>query len=149
MFSRKTIIGCILVAALIAPTGAMAAGGGSCSACDQYTETTPAASGPRQTNKKPKVVKPSAPIQKALVSVKTPTHRKTLRKIATDERYGAAIGQIPEATVRAPSASVAKSLGYAITNPGSGSTGRLGALLAVIVLTTIAVGVNAIRKQRT
>lgn len=127
----------------------MAAGGGSCSACGQYTETTPAASGPKQANKKPKVVKPSVPTQKALSSVTKPAHRKTLKKIATDERYGASIGQIPEATVRTPSASVGKSLGYAITNPGSGSTGRLGALLAVIVLTTIAVGVNAIRKQRT
>ena len=149
MLPRKTIIGFILVAALIVPTGAMATGGGRCSACGQYDETTPAASGPKQTNKKPKVVKPSAPTQNALNSVTTPAHRQTLKKIATDERYGASIGQIPEATVRAPSASVVKSLGWAITNPGSGSTGRLGALLAVIVLTTIAVGVNAIRKQRT
>ena len=148
MFSRKTIIGCILVTALIVPAGAMAAGGGNCSACDQYTETVPVASGPKQTNKKPKVVKPSALTQKALSSVTTAAHRKMLKKIATDERYGASIGQIPEATIRTPSASVGKSLRYAITN-GSGSTGRLGALLAVIVLTTIAVGVNAIRKQRT
>jgi len=149
VFPRKTIIGFILVAALIVPAGAMAAGGGRCSACGQYDETTPTASGPKQTNKKPKVVKPSALTQQALSSVTTPALRQMLKKIATDERYGASIGQIPEATVRAPSASVVKSLGWAITNPGSGSTGRLGALLAVIVLTTIAVGVNAIRKQRT
>lgn len=149
MFPRKTIIGFILVAALIVPAGAMAAGGGRCSACGQYDETTPTASGPKKTNKKPKVVKPSALTQQTLNSVTTPALRQTLKKIATDERYGASIGQIPEATVRVPSASVVKSLGWAITNPGSGSTGRLGALLAVIVLTTIAVGVNAIRKQRT
>jgi hypothetical protein len=148
VFSRKTIIGCILVAALIVPTAAMAAGGGSCSACDQYTESVPAASGQKKANKKPKVVKPSVPTQTALRSVPK-AHRKTLKRFVTDERYGASIGRIPEATVNTPSASVGRSLGYAITNPGSGSTGRLGALLAIIVLTTIAVGVNAIRKQRT
>lgn len=72
-----------------------------------------------------------------------------LKNIATDSRFGASIGKIPAATVKTPSSSLGRSLGAVITSPGSGSTGRLGALLAVIVLTTIVIGVNAIRKQRT
>jgi hypothetical protein len=128
----------------------MAAGGGSCSACDQYTETTPSAGGSKTpSNKKPKITTPSVTTRTALESVKKPARRRTLKKIATDPNYGASIGKLPVATVKTPSASVSHSLGAVIKSPGSGSTGRLGALLAVIVFSTFGIGVNAIRRQRT
>ena len=149
VISRTFIASCILVAALIIPAGAMASGAGGCSACQQYTETTPSAGGSKATSGKKKTVAPSVTTRKTLNSVPKSAHRKTLTKIATDSRYGASIGKIPVATAKTPSASVGRSLGAVITSSGSGSTGRLGALLAVIVLTTIAIGINAIRKQRT
>lgn len=150
VISRTFIASCILVAALIVPAGAMASGAGGCSACQQYTETTPSAGGSKATSGKKKTVAPSVTTRKALKSVPKSAHRNTLEKIATDSRYGASIGKIPVATVKTPSASVGRSLlGAVIPSPGSGSTGRLGALLAVIVLTTIAISINAIRKQRT
>ena len=149
VISRTFIASCILVAALIVPAGAMAAGAGGCSACQQYTETTPSAGGSKATSGKKKTVAPSVTTRKALNSVPKSAHRKTLTKIATDSRFGASIGKLPVATAETPSASVGRSLGAVFMRPGSGSTGRLGALLAVIVLTTIAIGINAIRKQRT
>jgi hypothetical protein len=137
-----------LVAALIVPAGAMAAGTGTCSACQQYTDNPPSAGGSKATSVKKKTVAPSVITRKALNSVPK-SERASFKKITTDSRYGASIGKIPVATVKTPSASLGRSLGAVITSPGSGSTGRLGALLAVIVLTTIAIGINAIRKQRT
>jgi hypothetical protein len=145
VFSRKVIASCILVAALIVPAGAMA----NCSACSQYNDPLPSASGSKATSGKKKTVAPSVTTLKALNSVPKSAYRNTLKKIATDSRYGASIGKLPAATVKTPSASLGRSLGAVITSPSSGSTGRLGALLALIVLTTIAIGVNAIRKQRT
>jgi hypothetical protein len=149
VFSRKAVIVYVLVAALIVPAGAVASGGDTCSACQQYTETTPTAGGSKLRTGKAKTVAPSVTTRKALNYVKKPAQRNTLKKIATDSNFGAAIGKIPAATVKTPSASLGRSLGAAITSPSSGSTGRLGVLLAMIVLSTIAIGVNAIRKQRT
>jgi hypothetical protein len=127
----------------------MAAGAGNCSACQQYVDNPPSAGGSKATSGKKKTVAPSVTTRKVLNSVPKSAHRNTLRNIATDSRYGASIGKIHVATVKTPSASLGRSLGAVITSPGSGSTGRLGALLALIVLTTIAIGINAIRKQRT
>ena len=150
VISRKFIASCILVAALIVPAAAMAAGAGTCSACQVYNDPPSSAGGSKATSEKKKTVAPSVTTRKVLNSVPKSAHRNTLRKIATDSRYGASIGKIPVATVKTPSASLGRSLlGAVIPSPGSGSTGRLGALLAVIVLTTIAIGINAIRKQRT
>lgn len=149
MISRKVIASCILVAALIVPAAATAAGAGTCSACQVYNDPPPSAGGSKATSEKKKTVAPSVTTLKVLKSVPKSAHRNTIKKIATDSRYGALIGKIPVATVKTPSASLGRSLGAVITSPGSGSTGRLGALLALIVLTTSAIGINAIRKQRT
>lgn len=151
MFSRKVIVSCIVIASFIVPAGAMAAGGGNCSAsaCSVYTDPPPSAGNSKATSGKTKTVAPSVTTRKALKTVKKRAHRKTLKILVTDSRYGASAGKIPVATVKTPSVSLGRSLGAVITSPGSGSTGRLGALLALIVLTTLAIGINAIRKQRT
>jgi hypothetical protein len=148
---------CSLAAALILPgvSGAalLAASGGG-SAVDQYTEKTPTSKGSRQVNtgKTAKTVKPTPQVAKALKQVANTKARRTIKKIATDFGFGATIGKIP--AVKSPvttghaDSSLGRSLGAIITSPGAGSAGRLGVLLGVILATTVAVGIGAVRKQR-
>jgi hypothetical protein len=149
---------CSLAAALILPgvSGAslLAAAGGGGSAVDQYTEKTPASTGSKPVNpgKTAKTVKPTPQVARALKKVTNTKARRTIKRIATDFGFGASIDKIPAvkspATTGHVDSSVGRSLGALITSPGSGSAGRLAVLLGVILATTVAVGISAVRKQR-
>ena len=147
---------CSLAAALILPgvSGAslLAASGGG-SAVDQYKEHTPTSKGskPVNTSKTAKTVKPTPQVARALNRVTNSKARGTIMRIATDPGFGASIGKIP--AVKTPAtghadSSFGRSLGAIITSPGAGSAGRLAVLLGVILATTVAVGISAVRKQR-
>ena len=155
---------CSLAAALILPgvSGAslLAAAGGGGSAVDQYcevgscpTEKTPTSKGSKPVNTgKATTVKPTPQVARALNRVTNTKARATIMRIATDTGFGASIGKIP--TVKSPvttghaDSSFGRSLGAIFTSPGAGSAGRLAVLLGVILATTVAVGISAVRKQR-
>ena len=154
---------CSLAAALILPgvSGAslLAAAGGGGSAVDQYcevgscpTEKTPTSKGSKPVNTgKATTVKPTPQVARALNRVTNTKARATIMRIATDTGFGASIGKIP--AVKTPAtghadSSFGRSLGAIITSPGAGSAGRLAVLLGVILATTVAVGISAVRKQR-
>ena len=146
---------CSLAAALILPgvSGAslLAASGGG-SAVDQYKEHTPTSKGSKPVNTgKATTVKPTPQVARALNRVTNTKARATIMRIATDTGFGASIGKIP--AVKTPAtghadSSFGRSLGAIITSPGAGSAGRLAVLLGVILATTVAVGISAVRKQR-
>jgi len=154
--TRAGIVICSLAAALILPgvSGAslLAASGGG-SAVDQYKEHTPTSKGSKPVNTgKATTVKPTPQVARALNRVTNTKARATIMRIATDTGFGASIGKIP--TVKSPvttghaDSSFGRSLGAIITSPGAGSAGRLAVLLGVILATTVAVGISAVRKQR-
>lgn len=155
MFSRKGIVACFLVAALVVPAGATASKpssgtGGNGSGVDQYVEKVPTAGGPKVVGAgKTKTVKLSKKTKAALKSANSKT-RKRLAAIVTSSRYGAPAAKISpkDPTVGSLDSSVGGSLGAAIASFGAGSTARLVALLIAIVGTTVVVGIIAIRRQR-
>lgn len=155
MFSRKGIIACFLVAALVVPAVAAASksasgtdGGGS--GVDQYVEKVPTSGGSKAIGVgKTKTLKLSEKNKNALKSTKRNTS-KMLAELVTSSRYGAPTAKIP---TKAPAvgnldSSFGKSLGAAVVSLGGGSAARLVALLIAIVGTTAAVGILAIRRQR-
>lgn len=148
MFSRKGIVACFIVAALVAPGVAAASKCGS--GCDQYTEKVPTSGGSKAIGVgKAKTAKLSAKTKAALKSTNSKMS-KELARLASSSRFGAPTAKIP---AKAPvvgklDSSVSKSLGAAIVSLGAGSMARLVALLIAIVGTTAAVGIIAIRRQR-
>lgn len=155
MISRKGIVACFLIAALVVPGVATASKpssgtGGSGSGVDQYVEKVQTAGGSKAVGAgKTTTVKLSAKTRVALESAKRKM-RKNLAEIVTSSRYGVPTAKIsPKGpNVPNPDSSVVKSLGAVVSSLGSGSTARLLALLIAIVGTTAAVGIVAIRRQR-
>jgi len=151
LLSRKGIVACFFVAALVAPAVAVASsspsGTGSCgSACQQYTEIPATSGGPKAVGRLKTPAKLTKKSKKALASTNKQT-RKRLTDIVNS--FGAPNG---ETSTGAPAgkldSSVGKSLGAAIVSLSAGSTARLVALLIAIVGTTATVGILAIRRQR-
>ena len=143
MRSRKLIVACFLLAALVVPAVATASKCGA--ACDQYGEGYPTSGGAKVVGSgKTKAAKLPKATEKALKSANSRTQTE-IRGVVTGP--GAPTSKLP--TVKNPDSSLFRSLGASIVSPASGSLARLAILLAAIIGTTVVVATTAVRKQRT
>ena len=143
MCSRKLIIACFLLAALVVPAVATASRCGA--ACDQYGENYPTSGGAKVVGSgKTKTAKLPKATERALKSANRRTQNE-INGVVTG--FGAPTSTLP--SVKNPDSSLFRSLGASMVSPGSGSLARLAILLAAIIGTTIVVATTAVRRQRT
>jgi hypothetical protein len=128
------------------------------SACDEYSESTPSATGSHPvkkatttSSKSKKKKTTTSPKVERVIQQATPKGRKKLKRIVTTPDTAAPterLRKVKTPTNTSVTSSLGKSLGASIASPGSGSVGRLIGLLVAIVVTTASVGAVAANKQR-